>query len=147
MGGPEFAGRHPRRVWFVQFCPPPPYTGLLRLLGIVPWNDPTSGDIKAAATIVSQQLLPSLSSFALDPHVTFTTYVWQRVHFGIWKVGNQMLVVGVNLNPQVRLVPLTQLPGWKGSTTLEMVYSDSASFESGDLALSGLGSVGCTVTV
>ena len=58
-----------------------------------------------------------------------------------------MLVVGVNLSPQAQRAPFAKLPGWKGSTTLEVVYSDSASFESGNLALSGLGSVGFTVTV
>jgi len=115
VGGPEFAGCHPRCLGFVIFCPPPVYPpGLSHLSGIVPWNDPTSGEIKAAATTLGQRLVPSLSSFALDPDVTFTTYVWQRVHFGIWTVGFQTLIVGVNLNPQIRLIPVAQFPGWKG---------------------------------
>ena len=125
-----------------RLCPP----SLPHLLGIVPWNDPTSSEIKAAATTLGQQLVPSLSSFALDSDVTFATYVWQRVHFGIWTVGRQTLIVGVNLNPQVRLIPLVQLPGWKGYTKLEVVYSDGASFELSSLALWELGSVGFVVT-
>ena len=50
------------------------------LPGIVSWNDPTSSDIKAAAAVVGQQLLPHLTSYALNPHVVFPTYVWQRIH-------------------------------------------------------------------
>jgi len=125
------------------FIPP----GLPYFLGIVPWNDPTSSDIKAAADTLSQQLIPSLTSFILNPHVTFATCVWQRVHFGIWRVGDHTLVVGVNLNPQVRWIPLSQLPGWKAYTKLEVVYNDGGSFESGNLSLWDLGSVGFIVTV
>ena len=121
--------------------------GLPRLSGIVAWNDPTSSDIKAAATTLGQQLIASLSRFALDADVTFSTYVWQRVHFGIWAVGRQLLVVGVNLDPQVGWVPLGQLPGWKAYRKLETVYNNGASFESGNLALWELGSVGFIVTV
>lgn len=120
---------------------------LPHLPGITPWNDPTSGDIKAAATNLGQQLVPSLTSFALDPHVTFTTFVWQRVHFGVWKVDNRVLVVGVNLNPQVRWIPLAQLPECETHTEVEVVYDGGASIESGNLALWDLGSVGFVVTV
>ena len=116
-------------------------------LGIIPWNDPTSSDIKAAATALGRQLIPSLLSYVLDPDATFTTYVWQRVHFGIWAVDHQSLVVGVNLDPQVRWVPLAQLPGWKAYRRLEMVYNNGASFDSGNLALRELGYVGFIVTV
>ena len=120
-------------------------TGLPYLAGITPWNDPTSSDIKAAVTTLGQQLIPGLTSFALDPHTTFATYVWQRVHFGIWRAGDQTLIIGVNLNPQVWQIPLTQLPGWKAYTRLEVVYNGGASFESGNLALWDLGSVGFVV--
>ena len=121
--------------------------GLLYFTGIVPWNDPTSSDIKAAATFLRQQLIPTLASFVLDPHGTFATYVWQRVHFGIWRAGDQTLIIGVNLNPQVWWIPLSQLPGWEAYARLEVVYDGGASFELGNLSLLGLGSVGFVVTV
>ena len=54
--------------------------------------------------------------------------------------------MGVNLNPQIRLIPVAQFPGWKGYKKLEVVYSDGASFELDNLALLGLGSVGFIVT-
>jgi hypothetical protein len=44
-------------------------------------------------------------------------------------------------------IPLVRLPGWKASPELEVVYGDGASFESGNLALWELGSVGFVVTV
>jgi len=121
--------------------------GLLCLTGITPWNDPTSSDIKATATDLARHLIPSLTNFALDPHVTFTTYVWQRVHFGIWRVGNRVFVVGVNLNSQVRSITLTQIPECKGYTESEVVYDGGASFELGNLALGELGSVGFILVV
>jgi len=74
-------------------------------------------------------------------------YVWQRVHFGIWRAGDRTLVVGVNLNPQVWRIPLAQLPGWKAYTRMEVVYNGGASFESGNLALWDLGSVAFVVTL
>ena len=116
-------------------------------LGIVPWNDPTSSDIKAAATTLGQQLVPSLLKFALDPDVAFTTYVWERLHFGIWRIGHRALVVGINLNPRMQRISIAQLAGWKAYAGLEVVYSDGASFESGILALQDLGFVGFVVTV
>ena len=120
---------------------------LLYLIGITPWNDPTSSDIKAAATDLGQQLIPRLTEYALDPHVTFITYIWQRIHFGIWRVGDRVLVVGVNLNPQARTVPLPQLPECKTHTELEVVYDGGVSVELGSLTLGELGSVGLVVTV
>jgi hypothetical protein len=131
------------------FFPSNLYTTWLNgdLAGITPWNDPTSSDIKAAATTLGQQLIPSLTRFALDPHVTFTTYVWQRVHFGMWRVDDQMLVVGVNLNPHVWRIPLAQLPGWNAYMKLEVVYNGGASFESADIVLWDLSSVGFVVTM
>ncbi|KAF9644703.1 hypothetical protein BDM02DRAFT_3181472 [Thelephora ganbajun] len=144
FGGSSYWSRVPTgKEWVVQ--------SLLAVthgaLGIIPWTDPTSGDIKTAATTLSQRLVPSLTSFALNPHVTFATYVWQRVHFGVWRVGDQTLVVGVNLNPEVRWISLARLPGWRRYTKLEVVYNGGASFESENLSLWDLGSVGFIVTM
>ena len=79
--------------------------------------------------------------------MTFTTYVWQRVHFGIWRVGNRVLIMGVNLNPQARWIPLAQLPECKAYTELKVVYNGGMSFELGNLVLWELGSVGFVVMV
>ena len=120
--------------------------GLPYFAGVIPWNEPTSSDIIAAATSLGQQLVPSLTNFALDPHVAFMTYIWQRSHFGIWRVGDQTLVVGVNLDRQVQTwMPLSQLLGWKSYAKLEVVYNGGASFGLGNLALWSLGSVGFVV--
>ena len=47
----------------------------------------------------------------------------------------------------MRQISLARLPGWNVFTKLEVMYSDGASFESGNLALGELGSVGFVVTV
>lgn len=55
--------------------------------------------------------------------------------------------MGVNLNIQARWIPLTQLPECKAHAELEVVYNGGASFESGNLALWDLGSVGFVLVV
>ena len=107
--------------------PAPSYLGYWS--GIISWNDPTSGDIKAAATTVSQQLIPGLTRFVLDPDVVFATYIWQRLHLGEWSVGSRTLIVGVNLDGQTQNFPLTQLPGWKENTQPDVLYAVGATFD------------------
>ena len=114
--------------------------------GIIPWNDPTSGDIKTAATALSQQLVPSLTNFAFERDVVFTTYVLQRAHFGTWSVGDRTLIVGVNLDNHTWTVPLTQLPGWRENAKLDVLYDVGAAFESGQLVFEGLGATGFVVS-
>jgi len=63
----------------------------------------------------------------------------------MWRVDDQTLVVGVNLNPQTQEVPLSRLPGLKEYTKLKVVYNNGASFESGNLTLQDLGTVGFVV--
>ena len=123
---------------FVCFRTP----GLQYTSGIVSWNDPTSVDIKAAATAIGQQLVLSLTSFALNPNMVFTTYIWHRVHFGTWSVGAQTLVIGVNLGNQVRTIPLTQLPRCEEDEQLDVLYNVGTTFESGNMVFEGLGAIG-----
>jgi hypothetical protein len=111
------------------------------------WNDPTSDDIKAAATALSQQLVPSLTSFAFDPYKVFTTYVRGRVHFGTWSVGDRTLFVGVNLDRRAWSIPLTKLPRWKENARLIVLYGLGTRVEWGHLMLEGLGATGFVVDV
>ena len=77
--------------------------------------------------------------------MVFTTYTFQRVHIGTWELDGRTLVVGVNLDPQERKIPLTQLPVWQADANLRVVYNGGVSFESDDLVFEDLGSVGFTV--
>ena len=145
MGGPEFVGCRSRCIGFVPFPPSPTFRLILLCLsGIIPWNDPTPSDIKDAATALSKQLVPSLTSFALNPDVTFETHTWQRVHFGIWSVYDQILVVVVNLNPQPRNIPFIQLPMWKEGMEIDTLYGIDArlELEQGELIFENLEAVG-----
>ena len=161
FGGAEYWSRIPTgNEWVVQSLLavthgalglfhflPTAYPPCLRYFpGIVPWNDPTSGDIKAAATALSQQLVPTLTSFALDPQVVFTTYVWQRVHFGSWSVSGRTLVVGVNLDSQVQAIPLSQLPGWEEGAKLDVLYAIGTTVQLHHLIFEGLGVTGSVVS-
>ncbi|TCD66256.1 hypothetical protein EIP91_001619 [Steccherinum ochraceum] len=66
-------------------------------LGIVPWNDPTTDDMKASASALAKAI-PAMKSFILSPSATFERVVVNRVHVGIWTVGSQSLVLATNLN-------------------------------------------------
>lgn len=72
----------------------------------------------------------------------FTTYVWTPVHVGTWSVGNQTLVVGVNLDSQGQTIALTQLPGWRENAELEVLYALGTTIRSGYLVFEGLGATG-----
>ena len=87
-----------------------------------------------------------MSRFTSDPEVTFATYVWQRVHVGTWSVRGKTLVVGVNLDPQERKIPLTQLPGCEEHEKVDVLYSVDTRFESGHLIFEGLGAIGFVIT-
>jgi hypothetical protein len=117
------------------------------LSGIIPWNDPTSDDVKAAATVLSQNLVPTLTRFAFDPDMAFTTYIWERVHFGVWSVAHRTLHVGVNLDSQVRTIPFNQLPTWKEDAKLDVLYGVDTKFEPDYLLFEGLGATGFTLVV
>lgn len=76
--------------------------------------------------------------------MTFETHTWQRVHFGIWSVYDQILVVVVNLNPQPRNIPFIQLPMWKEGMEIDTLYGIDArlELEQGELIFENLEAVG-----
>ena len=82
-----------------------------------------------------------MTNFALDPDSTFETFIWKHVHFGIWGVRDQTLVMGVNLDSQSQAIPLAELPRWEEDVEPEVLYAISASFTGDNLTLEGLGVV------
>ncbi|KAI0063004.1 hypothetical protein BV25DRAFT_1915735 [Artomyces pyxidatus] len=100
FGGSEYWSRAPTGAeWLVQ--------NIISLnagaLGSISWNDPTTDDIKAAASALSFAL-PSLTPFILSsplasPPVQFRHVVTSdRLDFGVWTKGAESLVVAANLN-------------------------------------------------
>ncbi|KAI0341174.1 hypothetical protein BDW22DRAFT_1359406 [Trametopsis cervina] len=66
-------------------------------LGVVAWNDPTTPDIKASASLLAKSL-STMKQFILNPSAKFSHVVVNRVDVGIWSVGAQTLVLATNLN-------------------------------------------------
>jgi hypothetical protein len=81
------------------------------MAGVIPWDDPTTTDIKTAATLLAQSLLPSLAKYALNPKVTFSSYISNRIDVGLWTLGSSTLVVATNLNYNQVILSLNELPG------------------------------------
>ena len=66
-------------------------------LGSFAWNDPTTDDIKASASVLAKAL-PTMKDFILNPHAAFRHISVDRVDVGIWTVGTQTLLLATNLN-------------------------------------------------
>ena len=66
-------------------------------LGVVPWNDPTTDDIKASSSAFAKAL-PQMKEFILSPSASFQLVVSNRMHVGVWTVGRRSLILATNLN-------------------------------------------------
>ncbi|KDQ56015.1 hypothetical protein JAAARDRAFT_158780 [Jaapia argillacea MUCL 33604] len=65
--------------------------------GVIPWDYPTTSPINSSASLLSYAL-PTLKNFMLNPASTFENYNISRVDVGVWRLGEQSLVLGTNLN-------------------------------------------------
>lgn len=61
------------------------------------WDDPTSTDIKASASLLALSL-PKMTPFILNPAATFRQVTVNLVDVGLWTVGGQTLVLAANTN-------------------------------------------------
>ncbi|KAI9459376.1 hypothetical protein HD554DRAFT_1621665 [Boletus coccyginus] len=66
-------------------------------LGIVPWNDPTSADIKNSSSAFALSL-PNITPFLFDPASVRTAYVVGGASVATWNAGAQTLVFAANTN-------------------------------------------------
>ncbi|KAF8890734.1 hypothetical protein BD779DRAFT_1671264 [Infundibulicybe gibba] len=73
-------------------------------LGVVSWDDPTTPDIKASASLLARSL-PQMTPFIFDPVAVFRQITVNRVDVGIWTSGSKILVLASNMNYFV--VPIT----------------------------------------
>jgi hypothetical protein len=83
--------------------------------GSVSWNDPTSSDIKASASLFASAL-PDLTPFLLSspltqPRVDFTHIVTpDRLDFGVWAdADGRTLVIGTNLNNATASISVSEV--------------------------------------
>ena len=84
-------------------------------LGVVPWNDPTTPEIKDSATGLAKAL-PEMKQFILDPGARRVNRKVNRVDVALWEVekgkgkgeGKEVLLVATNLNYEGAVVELKE---------------------------------------
>jgi len=93
-------------------------------LGVVSWDDPTSADIKASASLLALSL-PKMTPFILNANASFRQVTVNRVDVGLWTVGSETLVLASNMNYATTTVHLTDL-GLKSKGTTQVLDSGAA---------------------
>jgi len=66
-------------------------------LGVVSWDDPTTPDMKASASILARSL-PMMTPFILSAAASFRQVTFNRVDMGLWTVGSETLILATNMN-------------------------------------------------
>ncbi|KAF5376671.1 hypothetical protein D9615_007900 [Tricholomella constricta] len=77
-------------------------------LGVVSWDDPTTPDIKASASLLALSL-PKMTPYILSPVASFRQLTINRVDVGLWTVGRETLVLASNMNYATATVRLVDL--------------------------------------
>ncbi|KAF7329724.1 hypothetical protein MKEN_00235700 [Mycena kentingensis (nom. inval.)] len=109
--------------------------------GIMPWIDPTSEDIKTAASSLSTMLnSPNVKRVIFNPKVSFTRVVSSRIDVGIWAIGGTRFLMATNLNDEPGTIAVPWLRG-EGLKELLDYGARVRNVKSGmELQLEGLGS-------
>ncbi|KAF8637158.1 hypothetical protein AX17_003062 [Amanita inopinata Kibby_2008] len=94
-------------------------------LGVVSWDDPTTPDIKASASLLAESL-KQMTRFILNASTSFRQITFNGVDIGIWTVGTETLVLASNMNYEPRTVTLAnlKLPS-SGVQVAQILNSDS----------------------
>lgn len=84
-------------------------------LGIIPWTDPTTSDIKSSASAFALSL-PSITPFLFASNATITQMTFGNVDVGVWTVGSHTLVMATNLEYNTTSINLRDVivPGLGG---------------------------------
>ncbi|KAF5329520.1 hypothetical protein D9619_009061 [Psilocybe cf. subviscida] len=94
-------------------------------LGVVSWDDPTTPEIKASASLLAQAM-PKLTPFILSSEATFRQVTVNRVDVGLWTVGARTLVLAANMNYATTNVDLASL-GLHATAAIEQVFKSGTS--------------------
>jgi len=93
-------------------------------VGIVPWVDPTTPDIKSSASNFAQSM-PTVKTFLFNPNATFSQLLFNRIDVGLWTVDSQTLLLATNLNYNVATLDLGTVPA-SGKSVQQVFNSGSA---------------------
>lgn len=107
-------------------------------LGIVPWDDPTSADIKSSASAFAMSL-PKITPYLFNPASVRTTYVVGGASVATWKAGTQTLVLATNTNYVNQTVNWEAL-GLEGVGATTVFVSGVAEMVQGGFTLGPVGS-------
>jgi hypothetical protein len=117
----------------------------------VSWNDPTSSDIKASASLFASAL-PDLTPFLLSspltqPRVDFTHVVTpDRLDFGVWAdADGRTLVIGTNLNNATTSISVSEVVSAADLSVVALghprvVFDGGSSIDDLQIRFNGLGS-------
>ena len=107
-------------------------------LGVVPWDDPTSADIKSSASAFALSL-PSITPYMFNPASVRTAYVVGGASVATWKAGVQTLVLATNTNYVNQTVNWEAL-GLEGAGVTTVFVSGVAETMQGGFVLGPVGS-------
>lgn len=108
-------------------------------LGVIPWDDPTTPDIKSSASTLALAL-PKLTPFILNPASSFRQILTQSlVDIGIWTVGSQTLVLATNTKYEATSIRFADL-GVKGTVSQALDSGASLSSDARTFSLTPVGS-------
>ncbi|CAL1698528.1 unnamed protein product [Somion occarium] len=138
FGGSSYWKRVPTgKEWVVQSVLGINHGGL----GVVPWNDPTTADIKNSATSLAKALL-TMKEFILSPAATIGHAVVNRVDVTSWTVGSETLVLATNLNYNETTVPLSALHDLTRGSLSQQVFDSGAKVQGEQIVLDSVGTGG-----
>ncbi|KAG9312366.1 hypothetical protein JVU11DRAFT_6739 [Chiua virens] len=114
-------------------------------LGIVPWNDPTTPDIKTSASALALSL-PKITPYLFDHTSVRTAYVVEGISVATWKTATQTLVLAANTNYINGNVNWKDI-GLEGTGAMTVYTSGMAEPVTGGFTLGPVGSVAFVVDV
>lgn len=105
--------------------------------GVVPWDDPTSPDIKSSASAFAQKL-PTIKTFIFNPNATYSQLTYDRIDIGLWTVNSQTLVMATNMNYNTANLDLSNVP--TQGKNVKQVFSSGAAVNGTKIVFQSVGS-------
>jgi len=135
FGGSEYWLRTPTgQEWVVQSI-----MGINQgALGVVPWSDPTTPDIKSSASAFAMSL-PKITEYLFSPKSVRTAYVVGGASVATWKGEAQILVLATNTNYVKQAISWKALD-LKGANVMKMFASGDVETVSDGFTLGPVGS-------
>ncbi|KAG6889321.1 hypothetical protein C0992_005647 [Termitomyces sp. T32_za158] len=114
-------------------------------LGVVSWDDPTTPDIKASASLLAKSL-SKMTPYITNPNALFRQLTIGRVDVGLWSVDHETLVLASNMNDKNATLLFQDL-GLEPSNIVQLLDSGSTTIpDKSGLTFESVGSGAFIVT-